>query len=120
MSCIEARYKALPRYSSQSQFSIRHPVVGTDDGSGINLSLLKLAVQHEALGVVIGDLKLGAEAQTFVADNASRVVFAECDVTKRKHFLEEVKKSISTFGDVPDVYIAGAGVFEPVRTQSSI
>lgn len=88
-------------------------VLVTGGGSGINLSFVKLAVQREARGVIIGDLKLTPEAEKFVQTNSTKVVFAKCDVTRRKDLENLIKVAADRFGDVPDVYIAGAGVFEP-------
>lgn len=87
--------------------------VVTGGGSGINLSFVKLAHQKGARGIIIGDLRLGEEAQKLV-DSSDNVVFAKCDVSKRADLENLVKVSIEKFGDVPDIYIAGAGVFEPV------
>lgn len=46
------------------------------------------------------------------------VVFETCDVTKWKDLQQMVDASVKHFGDVPDVYIASAGVFEPVSRRS--
>lgn len=88
-------------------------VLVTGGGSGINLSFVKLAVQREARGVIIGDLKLTPEAEKFVQANSTKVVFAKCDVTRRKDLENLIKVAADRFGGVPDVYVAGAGVFEP-------
>lgn len=89
-------------------------VLVTGGGSGINLSFAKLAVQNEARGVIIADLRLNDDSKSFVDSNAGKVVFTECNVTKRKNLENLVKVSMDKFGDVPDVFIAGAGVFTPV------
>lgn len=88
-------------------------VLVTGGGSGINLSFVKLAVQREARGVIIGDLKLTPEAEKFVQASSTNVIFTKCDVTRRKDLENLVKVAADEFGDVPDVYVAGAGVFEP-------
>lgn len=88
--------------------------VVTGGGSGINLSFVKLVVEKGAKGVVIADLRLVEDAQKFVDQNGDKVVFSKCDVTKRQDLENLVTFSVDRFGDVPDVYIAGAGVFEPV------
>jgi len=44
----------------------------------------------------------------------ANVVFEKCDVTKWADLANLIKVSKEKFGDVPDVYVANAGVFEPV------
>src|SRR6187402_2026351 len=88
--------------------------VVTGGGSGINLSFAKLAVQQGAR-VLIADLQLTSEAKRFLEDEGSKAaVFVKCDVTKRADLENLIKASENKFRGVPDVYIAGAGVFEPV------
>jgi NAD(P)-dependent dehydrogenase (short-subunit alcohol dehydrogenase family) len=97
-------------------------VVVTGGGSGINLAFARLAVLQHSAYVLIADLKLTAEAEAFVAaystaitpGKGKRVVFVKCDVTKRADLENLVAVSREEWGDVPDVYVAGAGVFEPV------
>ncbi|RDW94818.1 NAD(P)-binding Rossmann-fold containing protein-14 [Coleophoma crateriformis] len=87
--------------------------VVTGAGSGINLSFAKLAIEQGAR-VVIADLKLTKEGEAFVKETNSRsVVFTKCDVTKRADLENLVQSSLDAFQDVPDVWVAGAGVFEP-------
>jgi NAD(P)-dependent dehydrogenase (short-subunit alcohol dehydrogenase family) len=92
-------------------------VLVTGGGSGINLAFAKLAVQHGAR-VLIGDLKLTPEGEAFIASQASSsrraAIFAKCDVTKRADLENLVSVAEKEWGAVPDVYVAGAGVFEPV------
>ena len=86
----------------------------TGGGSGINLSFARLAIDNGAR-VLIADLKLTKEAEEFVNKAGPRlVVFAKCDVTKRTDLENLAKASQKAFNDTPDVWIAGAGVFEPV------
>lgn len=89
----------------------------TGGGSGIGLSFVK---QFHSKGgrVLIGDLKLTADAETFLhaTEASSRpgsVVFQHCDVTKWADLRALVSASVKQFGDVPDVYCPCAGVFEP-------
>ena len=63
--------------------------------------------------VVIADLQLTTVAQQMV-DSDSNVVFQKTDVTKWDELQRLVTVANETFGSTPDVYIAGAGVFEPV------
>lgn len=88
-------------------------VVVTGGGSGINLAFVKQALSNGARGVIVADLKLTEDAQKFV-DQSESAVFSKCDVTKRKDLEALIKISVEKFGEVPDIYIAGAGVFEPV------
>ncbi|CAK7235101.1 hypothetical protein SEUCBS140593_009168 [Sporothrix eucalyptigena] len=86
--------------------------VVTGAGSGINLAFAKQAVAQGAR-VVIADIQLTDDAKAFLAANEKSVVFAKTDVTKRADLENTVTQAQTSFGDVPDVYIAGAGVFEP-------
>jgi len=66
--------------------------------------------------IIIGDLKLTPEATDFVSKVGSdRIIFQPCDVTKWDQLQKLVSASEENYGNVPDVWIAGAGVFEPVR-----
>ena len=88
--------------------------VVTGAGSGINLSFAKFAVEQGAR-VVVADLKLTKDGESFMnGEGAKTAVFAKCDVTKRADLENLIKVSEKEFGDIPDVYVAGAGVFEPV------
>lgn len=89
----------------------------TGGGSGIGLCLAK---QFHAKGgrVLIGDLKLTADAEAFLhateaSDRPGSVVFQHCDVTKWADLRALVSASVRELGDVPDVYCPSAGVFEP-------
>ena len=89
--------------------------VVTGAGSGINLAFAKSA-EAQGAKVILGDLRLTEDAQRFVAQAQSKdtVVFVRCDVTKRADLEGLVVQSEQKWGAVPDVYVAGAGVFEPV------
>ncbi|KAK4941409.1 hypothetical protein LTR10_018678 [Elasticomyces elasticus] len=95
-------------------------VVVTGAGSGINLAFARSAEQSGAK-IVVADLKLTREAEEFITNAAgkSTAVFVSCDVTKRTDLENLVEEAQRSFGQVPDVWIAGAGVFEPVRILSS-
>ncbi|EPE34671.1 NAD(P)-binding Rossmann-fold containing protein [Glarea lozoyensis ATCC 20868] len=86
--------------------------VVTGGGSGINLCFAQLAVQKGAK-VIIADLKLTPEAEKFINSEAASAIFTKCDVTRRADLENLIRVSEENYGDVPDVYIAGAGVFEP-------
>ncbi|OTA28383.1 hypothetical protein BTJ68_08590 [Hortaea werneckii EXF-2000] len=88
--------------------------VVTGGGSGINLCFVRLALQAGAR-VLIADLKLLPEAEQLVAENKDRAFFMKCDVSNWRD-LENVPSSVAqAFGKdaVADVWIPGAGVFEP-------
>ncbi|KAI9871104.1 MAG: hypothetical protein M1830_003306, partial [Pleopsidium flavum] len=86
-------------------------VVVTGGGSGINLAFTKLAASHGAK-CVIADLRLTQEAEEYMK-SAKGVIFARCDVAKWADLQNLITVSQKEFGDVPDIYVAGAGVFEP-------
>ncbi|KAI7235126.1 hypothetical protein KC330_g4494 [Hortaea werneckii] len=88
--------------------------VVTGGGSGINLCFVRLALRAGAR-VLIADLKLLPEAEQLVAENKDRAFFMKCDVSNWRD-LENIPSSVSqAFGKdaVADVWIPGAGVFEP-------
>ncbi|PGH07137.1 hypothetical protein GX51_01924 [Blastomyces parvus] len=103
-------------------------VVITGGGSGIGLSFVKQALSLDAK-VLIGDLRLNAEAQKLVSrqnshnknDDAVRhsvsVAFVPCDVTKWDELQNLIEKAGEIFGDIPDVYVPGAVIFEPPRSN---
>jgi NAD(P)-dependent dehydrogenase (short-subunit alcohol dehydrogenase family) len=101
--------------SQIGDFPLKNKIaVVTGGGSGINLCFVQLAVQQGAK-VIIADLRLTEEAQKFInGSTANSVIFEKCDVTKRADLENLIKVSEEKYGDIPDVYIAGAGVFEPV------
>jgi len=83
---------------------------------GINLSFVNLALASQAK-VLIADIKLLLEAQDLIRspDTAGRVAYAKCDVCKWDQ-LERLPSEVeSAFGQgaTADVWVAGAGVFEP-------
>lgn len=88
--------------------------VVTGAGSGINLSFAQFAVQAGAR-VIVADLKLTSDGEKFMSGEGAKAArFVKCDVSKRADLENLVTASQKEFGDVPDIYIAGAGVFEPV------
>ena len=93
--------------------------VVTGAGSGINLSFAQFAVQQGAR-VIVADVKLTEDGEKFMKnDGAKAAVFTKCDVTNRSNLENLIRVSEKEFGDVPDVYVAGAGVFEPVCISNS-
>lgn len=89
-------------------------LVVTGGGSGIGLAY---AQHFHAKGgrVLLGDLQLTGEGQAFVdsAQPAGSVVFQRCDVTHWAELHGLISASVAAWGEVPDVYCASAGVFEP-------
>ena len=84
---------------------------------GINLSYVRL-VHAKGCNVIIADLGLRPDAEKFVEETKKsrgpRVIFQKCDVTNWKDLEGIIPLSLKEFGDVPDVVVPGAGVFEPV------
>ena len=80
---------------------------------GIGLAYGLLARQQGAKKVILADLRLTEAAQAAVQSDEN-LIFQECDVTKWKDLQDIIDVSLTKLGDVPDVYVASAGVFEPV------
>lgn len=64
--------------------------------------------------MVIADLRLNQDAQKLVDGSGGNTVFKKTDVTNWKELHGAVDFAKEKFGSTPDVYIAGAGIFEPV------
>ena len=82
--------------------------------TGISLAFVQLAASQGAR-VIIADLRLSSEAEELVEEN-QKILFVKCDVTEWKDLQNLIGVSEEKFGDVPDVYVAGAGIFDPVRS----
>jgi len=94
-------------------FSISNKIiVVTGGGSGINLAFVRLCA-HGGARVLIADLKLSPEAEDLI-QNTTGVIFEKCDVSNWADLRKLVEVTEKKFGDVPDIFVAGAGVFEPV------
>ena len=78
---------------------------------GINLKFCKRAAD-EGARVVVADIALTPEAKELV-DSSDKLVYQETDVSKWTHLHRLVSVAKEKFGSTPDVYVAGAGVFEP-------
>ena len=93
-------------------------VVVTGGGSGLSFNFVELAVNQNNR-VIIADLRLTLVAEELVKAHAGlkKLLFVPCDVTKWKDLNNLVVVSEQEFGDVPDVYIAGAGLFETVKSS---
>lgn len=75
--------------------------------------MAKLCHQRGAR-VVVGDLKLVPEAQRYLDGDGSQAIrFQRCDVTSWTDLHNLITASVNWFGNVPDVYVPSAGVFEP-------
>ena len=79
--------------------------------AGIGLELAKLVLAKGAK-VLIADLRLTPESESLV--DGKNVIYLKTDVAKWSDLENIVTVSKEKLGDVPDVYVAGAAVFEPV------
>ncbi|KAK2735050.1 hypothetical protein FQN55_002295 [Onygenales sp. PD_40] len=94
-------------------------VLVTGGGSGIGLSFVQHALSLNAK-VLIGDLKLTPAAEELISSSSSSnnnniavVSFVKCDVAKWDELQNLIDSSMKIFGDLPDVYVPCAGIFEP-------
>jgi NAD(P)-dependent dehydrogenase (short-subunit alcohol dehydrogenase family) len=94
---------------SQSQLC-----VADENTIGVGLAYVVAAKEAGARAVIIADLRLTKEAEAVVNDSKKTVTFEKCDVTKWQDLQNVIDLSLQTLGDVPDIYVASAGVFEPV------
>ena len=81
---------------------------------GICAEFVNRAADLGAKGVVVADVALTDRAQKIV-DSYKNVFYQKTDVAKWDQLQKMVDVAKEQFGSTPDVYIAGAGVFEPVR-----
>ncbi|OJJ57266.1 hypothetical protein ASPSYDRAFT_206475 [Aspergillus sydowii CBS 593.65] len=98
-----------------TDFAIENAIaVVTGGGSGIGLAFSRL-LQTRGARVLIADLKLSPEAQSWVKCNACtpQAVFQHCDVTNWAHLESLPAKAKELWGSVPDIWVPGAGIFEP-------
>ena len=104
----------MPNHGPVGDFPIDSKIVlVTGGGSGIGLAFVHRCIEANAR-VLIGDLKLTAEAQEYLdSQSKDKVVFESCDVTSWKSLHDLITASIKAFGDVPDVYAPVAGVLDP-------
>lgn len=79
-------------------------------------------MQTRGARVLIADLKLSPEAQSWVKCNACtpQAVFQHCDVTNWAHLESLPAKAKELWGSVPDIWVPGAGIFEPVGVPDLI
>lgn len=63
--------------------------------------------------MIIADLRLTEDAKKAVESDES-IIFLPCNVTVWKDLQAIIDTSLEKFKDVPSVYVASAGVFEPV------
>lgn len=66
--------------------------------------------------MLIADIQLSKEAEDLV-NTQEDVHFQKCDVRNWHDLQLLIETSRTLWNDVPDVYIAGAGIFEPVRVD---
>jgi NAD(P)-dependent dehydrogenase (short-subunit alcohol dehydrogenase family) len=80
---------------------------------GIGLALAK---QSYAAGaeVMIGDLRLTPEAEEWSASlPKNEFHFQKCSVDDWASLHALITSAVEHFGDVPDIYVPSAGVYEP-------
>ncbi|KAH7077570.1 hypothetical protein BKA63DRAFT_592752 [Paraphoma chrysanthemicola] len=83
-------------------------VVVTGGGSGIHLAFCK-AAHAQGAKIIIADLRLSEDAGSL----DENIIFHQCDVSKWSDLKELTRVALRSYGEVPDVFVAGAGVFEP-------
>ncbi len=66
----------------------------------------------EGAKVVVADIAQLPEAKELV-DGSENVIYQQTDVSKWSDLQRLVTVAKEKFGKTPDVYVAGAGVFEP-------
>lgn len=99
------------QYGPVPDFPIKGKIVAiTGGGSGIGFALARKCHENGAR-VIVGDLKLVAEAEQYVSKaNPAEICFQHCDVTSWKSLHDLISASVKMLGDVPDVYVPSAGV----------
>lgn len=104
----------MAQYGPVPHFSVKGKIVAiTGGGGGIGFAFAKLC-QSEGARVLIGDLKLVPDAEQYLSTiDGSNMTFQRCDVSSWRSLHDLITASIDTFGEVPDVYVPCAGVFEP-------
>ncbi|THV91730.1 hypothetical protein D6D26_08805, partial [Aureobasidium pullulans] len=84
----------------------------TGGGCGIGLAFVHMAAKA-GVRVVIADLCLSDAGAAAIEASEKLIIFVQTDVRKRGDLENAITVSTLSFGDVPDVYVANAGVFEP-------
>lgn len=105
----------MTQYGPVPDFPVKGKIVAiTGGGSGIGFSFTKLCHEHGAR-VLVGDLKLTAEAEDYISktDRKEAIAFEHCDVTSWQSLEKLITGAVRKFGEVPDVYVPCAGIFEP-------
>ena len=80
------------------------------------MAFSQLAHQQDAR-ILIADLRLTDAATKFVKANPSTTHFQETDVTDWSQLERLFSVSVERFGDVPDVCLPAAGLFEPASAN---
>lgn len=95
----------------------------TGAGSGLNLALATMLLA-KGCNVLLADLNLRQEAKKIVdlhaesTRSSGRAVFKKTDVTSWQQLEAMFGAAETEFGRI-DIVVAGAGVFEPVRSSHS-
>jgi NAD(P)-dependent dehydrogenase (short-subunit alcohol dehydrogenase family) len=69
--------------------------------------------------VVVADLRLSEALAATIGASNEHAKFVHTDVRKRGDLETAIGFSLQIFGDVPDIYVANAGVFEPVSDRQA-
>lgn len=120
-SLFHERTRIIEIYSGRREYSRGRTIVSRarwlTTGAGIGFEIVKLAASIGSK-VVVADLKLNEQAEAFVKSQDEKdLVFQRCDVTKRADLERLVEVAEEKWGEIPDVYMASAGVFEPVSRR---
>ncbi|QKX63424.1 uncharacterized protein TRUGW13939_10594 [Talaromyces rugulosus] len=98
------------------EFSLTNKVaVVTGGGSGINLEYAR-RIHAQGCHVIIGDVRLVEESKSWlqsVKDEPTKALYQKTDVINWDDLKALINRAHQEFGKSPDLYVAGAGVFEP-------
>ena len=75
---------------------------------------------NEGAKIIIADLRLTPAAEAYIQKiGTSKAIFIQTDVSKRAQLENLITVSEKHFGDVPDIYICGAAIFELVNLPNN-
>lgn len=89
-------------------------ILVTGGGSGINLAFIRHCLTlSPAPRILLADLALSPPAAALAAQHPTLLHFTRTDVSSFAALAALVPTARRVFAAVPDVYVAGAGTFEP-------